>query len=243
MNYVVGDIHGEITKLETLINNILEQSKNPIFTFIGDYLDKGENPKAALDYLVGLNQKYQCNFILGNHEFLWLSVNSNNNAKDYLIKYGAISTIKSFGFLTFEECFSFINNNYKSIFENLLPYYFIENYLIVHSGIAPKFLDKSIKSIPVESFLFNRYDFLMEERLYCNKFKIIFGHTGFYFPFVDQFKIGIDTAACFLEGQPLTAFCPEADLFINSNNEICSINTFDKFLLPNIPRNKPWRQF
>ena len=104
MNYVVGDIHGEITKLETLINNILEQSKNPIFTFIGDYLDKGENPKAALDYLVGLNQKYQCNFILGNHEFLWLSVNSNNNAKDYLIKYGAISTIKSFGFLTFEEC-------------------------------------------------------------------------------------------------------------------------------------------
>jgi hypothetical protein len=44
---------------------------------------------------------------------------------------------------------------------------------------------------------------------------VIFGHTGFYYPYSNEYKIGVDTAACFLETQPLTAFC------IENNSENC----------------------
>ena len=45
MNFVIGDIHGEVTKLKSLIKLIDKNEANPSFIFIGDYIDKGEKFK------------------------------------------------------------------------------------------------------------------------------------------------------------------------------------------------------
>ena len=60
MRFVIGDIHGEISKLKLLIKYILTLDKDPELIFIGDYLDKGEDPLAVLEFLISLNKQYDC---------------------------------------------------------------------------------------------------------------------------------------------------------------------------------------
>ena len=59
MKLVIGDIHGEIKKLSDLVNFILKSHSNPQFIFIGDYLDKGENVKETLNFLMEIQQNYE----------------------------------------------------------------------------------------------------------------------------------------------------------------------------------------
>ena len=45
MKFIIGDIHGEITKLKLLVKFIKDIDDKPELIFIGDYLDKGESSK------------------------------------------------------------------------------------------------------------------------------------------------------------------------------------------------------
>lgn len=237
MKYVIGDIHGEISKLKLLIEIICKNDNLPEFIFIGDYIDKGENSKKTLDHLDELRKNYKCIFLIGNHEYLWKNASNNKN---YLFKYGAISTINSFGFKSIEETQTYILRKYENLFNLFVDYYQIDSYLIVHSGIQPEYyLIDDVINIPTESFLFNRYSFLQVEQYFQNKYKIIFGHTAFYEPYRDIYKIGIDTAACYINSQPLTAFCIDENIFYNSHNKKYSLEYLPENSCANIVRKKP----
>jgi serine/threonine protein phosphatase 1 len=238
MNYVIADIHGEITKLEFLIEYILLSDRSPYFVFIGDYIDKGENSDETLRYLLELNAKYSCVFLYGNHEYYWMNTPLY---EDYLIKYGGIKTAESFNSTSMKDTQRKMLEKYDSFFSMLQKYTIIQNYIIVHSGIRPDDYDKKIESIELKHLLFNRYDFLKNQRLYLNKYKVIFGHTGFYSPYIDPFKIGIDTSACYLKEQPLTAFCIEKEEFISSDMMITKIHSYSPNVSPVIPHVKPYR--
>ena len=121
------------------------------------------------------------------------------------------------------------------------PFWKNDKYVAVHSGIPIDYYLTPIESVPLDQLLFNRYKFINTNQLFLNHYIIIFGHTGFYSPYVDKCKIGIDTAACFLEDQPLTAFCPELNTFIDSNEKRLKINMYSSNYCPNIVRVKPWR--
>ena len=242
MKFVVGDIHGEISKLKKLILHITSIDKTPDLIFIGDYLDKGEDVKQTLLYLNELSKRYSCTFILGNHEYLWMTLHETfSESSEYLIKYGGLQTVNSFQCKDVIETHKILMNDFGDFFSKLLPYWMDEKYIAVHSGILPERYNNNISSIQIENLLFNRYDFLSIEKLYLNKFRVIFGHTGFYYPYCNEYKIGIDTAACFLETQPLTAFCIENNSFYNSDNLIYSEHSFNINTCPNIIRVKPWR--
>ncbi|GAB2229582.1 hypothetical protein Droror1_Dr00013829 [Drosera rotundifolia] len=72
----IGDIHGYITKLETLWSN-LKSNTNPlqfdtaIVIFLGDYCDRGPDTKKVLDFLISLPSKFPNQshvFLCGNHD-------------------------------------------------------------------------------------------------------------------------------------------------------------------------------
>lgn len=121
------------------------------------------------------------------------------------------------------------------------PYWKGEKYIAVHSGIPVENYQTNIEDIPIDQLLFNRYNFIKVDRLFLDKYKVVFGHTGFYSPYVDNYKIGIDTAACFLETQPLTAYCTESNLLIDSSGKRKKIDEISGNYCPNIVRVKPWR--
>lgn len=240
MNFVIGDIHGEISKLRALIRFILRFDENPTLTFIGDYLDKGENPKEVIEFLVHLSIKYQCIFLKGNHEFIWMEDKSMKET-NYLLKYGGFNTIESLSLTNIQDTEYQLKNSYGSFFNDLKPYHIVGNYFICHSGVKSDYFEIQPEKINESAFYFNRYSFLCEKRKYLSKYTIIFGHTGFMWPYVDKVKIGIDTAACFMEDQPLTSFCIETKMFFNSNQRNYSIKSLPSICCPIIPRIEPWR--
>ena len=241
MKFIIGDIHGEITKLKLLVKFIKDIDDKPELIFIGDYLDKGESSKKTLDFLIQLKNELKCVFIEGNHEYQWLNVSKENNIEEYLLKYGGKLTINSFegreNVFQIKELFL---KKYKDFFENLVPYWENKKYVITHSGIPPKFYNKELNTIEKRYFLFNRYEFIKTEEKYKGKI-VIFGHTGFYQPYFDGVKIGLDTSACYLENQPITSFCVDKEFFINSFNKKINLSKLNINQCPNIVRTKPWR--
>ena len=243
MNYVIGDIHGEISKLKLLINNILLIDTNPTLIFIGDYINKGEDSYSTLKYLSQLSSVYNCIFLRGNHEYFWEKINSNNDEyASQLVKYGGMNTCQSIEEkATLMETKNLLFKDFESFFATLKNYYSTDKYIITHSGIPPELYETTIDNIPVEKLIFNRYNFIKIEKKYFNKI-IIFGHTGFYSPFYDGYKIGIDTAACYLKEQPLTAFCTDEDFFIDSHNKTIQLSSINQDVCPAIPRVIAWQQ-
>lgn len=241
MKFVVGDIHGEVSKLIQLVKSIKKISSNPEFIFIGDYIDKGESSKKTIEFLLDLNTRYKCVFLEGNHEYMWSNLSKENNIDEYLLKYGGVMTVNSFSEIyTIYEVQKILFNDYKSFFENLVPYWENENFVITHSGIPPHCYNMSLEEMDKKDLLFNRYDFIKNECKYKNKV-VIFGHTGFYSPYYDGVKIGIDTSACYVKEQPISAFCLDFEFFIDSNNSKFSLNEINLNNCPNIVRVKPWR--
>jgi serine/threonine protein phosphatase 1 len=71
---VIGDIHGEITKLKALISVLRDRGLlDHKLIFLGDYIDRGEDSVATLDYLTELKSRYpHLKFLKGNHEQMLL---------------------------------------------------------------------------------------------------------------------------------------------------------------------------
>lgn len=246
MIFVIGDVHGEVFKLKALIKNITKKyCDNPEFIFVGDYLDKGEDVYSTLKYMQEMIEKYKVKLLYGNHEFFWWKLcdelYENQNIKQYLTLYGGMMTVKSFKVDSLFQARQKIISHFPWFFKSLVPHHFVGDFLITHSGLKPDDFYKPIDLIRLEDKIFNRYDFIKSRQLFQNKFRFIFGHTGFYSPYVDETKIGIDTAACFLEDQPLTAFCLDEGFFINSSGVQTNLKEVALNYIPCIPRNQPWR--
>lgn len=231
MNFVIGDLHGEITKLKSLIKLIEKKVNNPSLIFLGDYIDKGENSMELLDYLIELKGIYPTIFLLGNHEHNWLNIKKNKNS---ILKYGGSKTIQDFKSKSIEECKTKILKNYFEIFDSLKTFYETENFFICHSGLSKKDLEEG--KVENLNFNLNRYDFITSKSFFKKRKKIIFGHTAFFSPYIDEYKIGIDTGACYLKEQPITSLCLETKLFYNSNEEIYGIDKIRKDICPIIIR-------
>lgn len=242
MRFVIGDIHGEISKLRVLIKYIFTLDKDPEFIFIGDYLDKGEDPKAVIEFLLDLNKQHPCTFLYGNHEYIWMNLDPHDAKMiEYLAKYGGYATLKSLRMNDFEAGKDKLLTDYADFFTSLKPYWKDDSFVAVHSGISPENYSLDIENIPLQQLLFNRYDFIQHEELYMGQYRVIFGHTGFFTPFVSSTKLGIDTAACFLSGQPLSAFCIEKLGMINSDSSFKRLDDFKDNCCPSIIRTNPWR--
>lgn len=240
MDFVIGDIHGEISKLKDLVDNILGLDLSAKFVFIGDYVDKGENSKETLGYLHKLQRDHECVFLKGNHEFFWLSKECGGSRFNVNYdKYGFVTTLNDYGI---EKTHPHeISKLWPSTLTNLKLYYETERYFVCHAGLTPSAFDLAPAELKEEDLLFNRYDFLKTKRLYRNK-KIIFGHTGFYDVFYDGFKIGVDTAACYVKSQPLTSFCLDQDFFIDSSGLKRNLSEIPLNRSPNIARVIPYRR-
>ena len=96
-------------------------------------------------------------------------------------------------------------------FKNLKPYYMTDKYLFVHAGINP--IKKLEEQNEADLFLI-RDDFI--DKKHNLKQKIIFGHTAFYEPHIENDKIGIDTGCGKEPDRPLTAFICNNEFFVTS---------------------------
>lgn len=203
----IGDIHGEINKLNSLLDKISPKNSDTL-VFLGDYIDRGLYSKEVISTLIKLKKSTNCVFLMGNHEDMLLKTKETKSEADigFWVFNGGITTIDSYG--DYVKIFQ----THGNFFENLKLYYLTDDFLFVHAGVRP---DKPLKEQEKQDFLWIRDNFINHKHQL--KQKVIFGHTIFDRPCIEADKIGINTGCGIDEDGYLTAYICNDNKFISSN--------------------------
>ena len=64
----VGDIHGAWDKFKSMYDKVKFNPEKDRMIFLGDYLDRGDNPVAVMDFILEHKDTMGMKFLKGNHE-------------------------------------------------------------------------------------------------------------------------------------------------------------------------------
>ena len=176
----ITDIHGEFYKLENLLNKI-EYTSDDTFVFMGDYIDRGAYSKEVVERIIKQSETNKCIYLIGSHEYAMLHSKSDDYYQWLFDNYGGPATVRSYG--SFENIMKIHGDFYR----NLKFYYLTDKYLFVHAGINP---DLPLEEQNEVDLVYIRGKFIYSKHKLPQK--IIFGHTEFDEPYIDEDKIGID---------------------------------------------------
>lgn len=177
----ITDIHGELKKLESVLSKI-ETRPNDIFVFMGDYIDRGPDSKGVVEKIIEISKNFETITLIGSHEYALLHAKQDDYYNYLFWNYGGPATVKSYG-----GHFDNILATHGNFFRNLKFYHLTEKYLFVHAGIDPRYsLDEQSET----DFVYIRSAFYRNK--HNLKQKIIFGHTEFDSPLIQEDKICID---------------------------------------------------
>lgn len=176
----ITDIHGELGKLKNLLSKLRTQ-KDDIFVFMGDYIDRGPDSKGVIDTVIKQSETHKCIYLIGSHEYALLHSGEDDYYKFLFDNYGGPATMRSYS--GFDEIFK----THGDFLRSLKFYYLTEKYLFVHAGINPAYpLEKQneVDLVYIRGkFIYSKHNLPQ---------RIIFGHTEFERPYIDEGKIGID---------------------------------------------------
>ncbi len=195
--YVIGDIHGSVDMLKKLMDIIPWRMDRDLLIFLGDYMDRGNQGKEVVDYIISLKKSSEhVRCLLGNHDAMFLDYLNGENIEQFIAN-GGDKTLLSYGITNREEGYSLVPEEHVRFFRSLEPYIELEDYYFVHAGFRPgvKINEQKLQDMLWirKSFIDSKYDFGK---------KVIFGHTPLSKPLVMKNKIGIDTGAAY--GEKLT---------------------------------------
>lgn len=177
----ITDIHGELGKLENVLSKI-KTRPDDTFVFLGDYIDRGPDSKKVVEKVIEISEEYKTITLIGSHEYALLHAKTDEYYNYLFWNYGGPATVKSYG-----GNFENILKTHGDFYKNLKFFHLTDKYLFVHAGIDPRY---PLEEQSEEDFVYIRSAF------YRNKHnlpqKIIFGHTEFDAPLVQEDKICID---------------------------------------------------
>jgi len=220
--YAIGDIHGELAKLERLLDTLSPGSGDQL-VFLGDYVDRGADAAGVVSRLIELSRQVSCTFLLGNHESMFLDFLGWKGAAyfggDAFLMNGGDRTLASYGFFgeRGHEKRLELSPEHASFYRGLRLSHQAGDYLFVHAGLGPRGLSSgdpayALRVSRPEDLLWNRSTADLPHRLGLT---VIYGHTpsrDFSVRWNQPFSIGIDTGAVY--GGPLSAIrLPDESIF------------------------------
>jgi len=223
MLYAVGDIHGELEKLEELLESLPLQEGDSL-VFLGDYIDRGPDAFGVIERLIAFASEWPSTFLLGNHESMFLDflgwTDDAYFGGDAFLMNGGDRTLASYGYFDREnpdrESFS-LPKSHEDFLLSLELSYREGDYVFVHAGLGSSQLrlddsDYALRKTRPEDMLWNRTTCDLPHRLGTT---IVYGHTpaeDFSVRWNLPYSIGVDTGAVY--GGPLTAIrLPDETIF------------------------------
>jgi len=124
----IGDIHGCITALTTLVDFVGLRDDDTIVT-LGDYVDRGPDSRAVLDFVIELGNKHQLVPLRGNHEIMMLDAREKQSWLRPWLSYGGEATLQSYG-----GSFDGVPDTHFDFLENrLVSFHECETHFFVHA--------------------------------------------------------------------------------------------------------------
>ncbi len=210
---VIGDIHGCLDSLTNLLDIIGNRADTLIF--LGDYVDRGPESRQVVETLLQLknNPNIRLIFLKGNHEFMFYNYLTGADRSIFL-RVGGLQTLNSYGISTKQEgnLLKFLPAGHRTFFESLALTHEDQYAIYVHAGLQPGI---HISRQSRDWCLWVRDRFIRSSFNFGKP--VIFGHTVFTKPLMENNKIGIDTGAVY--GGNLTALLLPDMEFIQVDGE------------------------
>ncbi|MBC7768156.1 MAG: serine/threonine protein phosphatase [Phycisphaerales bacterium] len=214
--YAIGDVHGELAKLDELLRLIREDAMRRNverrIVFLGDLVDRGPDSRGVIERAMHLAQSENAIVLKGNHEQLMLHAYANRESVGiyWWAENGGDETITSY----------MMANGVKDDFRDAIDVAHIEwlrqlpamvrdeerGLVFVHGGIDPAVFPACSDELRMwtrsgKFFKSERWP----ERAETKNIIVIHGHTptADFKPEAQRRRINVDTGACF--GGPLTA--------------------------------------
>lgn len=220
--YAVGDIHGCVPQLTALHRMILQDAEagpaRRVVVYLGDYIDRGADPREAVDILVEEPLPgFETVHLIGNHEAFLLKFLEDEGVITSWLMNGGEATCRSYGVDPYapqiaewrppslrEQLAERIPESHLSFYRGLRISHTEGGYHFVHAGIRP---GVDLDHQDPNDLMWIREPFLSSPKDHGKV--VVHGHTPSPEPVVQANRIGIDTGACY--GGPLTALVLERE--------------------------------
>lgn len=143
--WIIPDIHGCFKTLQALFVDLIKPTAEDQIFFLGDYIDRGPDSKAVIDFIMNL-QKSLPNVValMGNHEDYLLKAHgydlerktvfglkSRSHMQKEWEKQGGGTTLKSFGVKWAAD----LPKSYIEWLSKLPHYHVLDTCILVHAGL------------------------------------------------------------------------------------------------------------
>jgi serine/threonine protein phosphatase 1 len=198
--YAIGDIHGALGKLQSLIVRCERHAAGRAMrlVFVGDYIDRGPQSAGVVRYLIDLQSRSLETVIplLGNHEATVLGIIDGTTAPKHWLLQGGTATLQSYGIAQARD----LPREHVDWMRSLRSSYDDGRRFFVHAGIDPK---RPLDAQDEFDLIWIREPFLSDHRDHGRL--IVHGHTPVRAgtPDLRRNRLNLDTAAGY--GGPLTA--------------------------------------
>ncbi len=198
--FAIGDVHGYLTALKTLIKRLDPQTDDTLI-FLGDLIDRGYDSKGVIDLIFSLEERCKILCIKGNHEEMLLTATYDSRMRDMWLYHGGEETLESFGLKPDKIGLAQLPERYLQFFQTMLPYVETERFIFSH---ATPVMMLPMSAQGREGLRWAKFSHSQIYRHISEKM-VVCGHTAQHSgePWIDPYIAAIDTFIC--GGQWLTA--------------------------------------
>jgi len=206
--YAIGDIHGRLDLLEKLqvkieADAITAGHLKIIQIFLGDYVDRGPDSKAVVDFMLRRPPAGWDRVCLkGNHETMVLKFLGDENFLKKWSRSGGLETLHSYGAGLIEKMQDGdankiqkkfkkkISKAHRNFFTHLKPSAEFGDYFFAHAGVRPSV---ELNAQTEDDLLWIRKEFISSNKNFGKI--VVHGHTPVKQPEILPNRINIDTGA------------------------------------------------
>jgi len=132
----IGDIHGCFAALTTLQDFVGFRDDDLIIT-LGDYVDRGPESFAVLDWLIDRNRGGQLRPLRGNHDIVMVQARESEEDFDTWMRKGGQATLDSYSQLGPGQLVDVPAHHWDFLENGLLDYFELEDSFCVHANVEP----------------------------------------------------------------------------------------------------------
>jgi serine/threonine protein phosphatase 1 len=205
--YAIGDVHGRVDLLDSLLRLIDQHLKaspieRPVQVFLGDYIDRGPASRAVLERLIERNRTHELICLKGNHDILVERFLKDPAFLEDWRDWGGLPTLISYGLIPpsriepaeYENLASALRQTmpkeHRDFLRQLRTSFVCGDYCFVHAGVRP---GVPLAKQKEEDLLWIRDEFLNASNDFGKI--IVHGHTPVEEVEIHPNRINIDTGA------------------------------------------------
>ena len=149
----IGDIHGCLTALETLAA-FVPIADDDLLVTLGDYVDRGPNTRAVLEWLIDRHSKETLIPLRGNHEIMLLEAREGDAELQFWLRYGGREALASYSDSPDVSLADIPEFHWWLIENETRRYHETDTHIFVHAGLVP---DLALADQPDDALFWQRF--------------------------------------------------------------------------------------